>query len=312
MALKSQHVLIEQLNQLPQFKHKTIKVLPSALGGYKQPQQLMSLTYMLSLGMEFDLIINIDGFNEVALPVTENIKKDVNPFFPRNWYGRVGMFDDTMISLRDEYRSINNHKKFVADFFSLPIFRHSITFNTIWLFYDSILQQKLLETKQTPLNYKLEITKDQYLVTGPEFHFSNNEEIYDNLADLWKNTSIQMHRLSQSNGIPYFHFLQPNQYVEGSKPLHPDELKNAYDKDQPYRTGVIFGYPKLIEASNEIKQAGINFHDLTGFFENNSDPLYKDDCCHMHNEGYELLMEHVAEQVVKYYYDKDMISSNIH
>src|SRR5688572_18729813 len=35
--------------------------------GYKQPQQLIVLAYFLSLGQQFDLVVNIDGFNEVAL-----------------------------------------------------------------------------------------------------------------------------------------------------------------------------------------------------------------------------------------------------
>ena len=35
--------------------------------GYKQPQQLLVLAYFLSIGQEFDLVVNISGFNEVAL-----------------------------------------------------------------------------------------------------------------------------------------------------------------------------------------------------------------------------------------------------
>ena len=35
--------------------------------GYKQPQQLLVPTYFLSIGQVFDLVVNIDGFNEVAL-----------------------------------------------------------------------------------------------------------------------------------------------------------------------------------------------------------------------------------------------------
>jgi len=35
--------------------------------GYKQPQQLLVLSYFLSIGQPFDMVMNIDGFNEVAL-----------------------------------------------------------------------------------------------------------------------------------------------------------------------------------------------------------------------------------------------------
>ena len=34
--------------------------------GYKQPQQLMAYNYLLSLGAEFDAVINIDGYNVIT------------------------------------------------------------------------------------------------------------------------------------------------------------------------------------------------------------------------------------------------------
>ena len=40
--------------------------------GYKQPQQALVLAYFLSIGQPFDLVINIDGLNEVALSPLNN------------------------------------------------------------------------------------------------------------------------------------------------------------------------------------------------------------------------------------------------
>lgn len=47
---------------------KNFIVINFATDGYKQPQQLMILNYLLALGAEFDVVINLDGFNEVSLP----------------------------------------------------------------------------------------------------------------------------------------------------------------------------------------------------------------------------------------------------
>ena len=44
-----------------------------------------------------DIIINIDGFNEIALPPTENIPQNVSPFFPRNWYLRIHNLPDLTV-----------------------------------------------------------------------------------------------------------------------------------------------------------------------------------------------------------------------
>ena len=52
-----------------------------ALFGYKQPQQLTTLAYLMSIGGQFDLVLNIDGFNEVAAstswrtPATTSIQR---------------------------------------------------------------------------------------------------------------------------------------------------------------------------------------------------------------------------------------------
>ncbi len=59
--------LIEQLGQLPAFHDKQFVCLNLAMGGYKQPQQWMTISYLMALGAEFDIVINIDGFNDVAL-----------------------------------------------------------------------------------------------------------------------------------------------------------------------------------------------------------------------------------------------------
>src|SRR6185436_6541397 len=56
----------EALNAIPRFANKPIRILSFALGGHKQPQQLMILTYYLSLGQPLDVIINVDGFNEIS------------------------------------------------------------------------------------------------------------------------------------------------------------------------------------------------------------------------------------------------------
>ena len=71
------------------FPDRTIEFVHLALSGYKQPQQLMTLSYLLALGGEFDVWINLDCFNEIALPGAENVTYDVYSAFPRSWQTRV-------------------------------------------------------------------------------------------------------------------------------------------------------------------------------------------------------------------------------
>src|SRR4030095_7843852 len=64
--------LVADLQRHEFFKDRTIVLLCMAHEGYKQPQQLLVLSYFLSIGQTFDLVVNIDGFNEVALSSYNN------------------------------------------------------------------------------------------------------------------------------------------------------------------------------------------------------------------------------------------------
>ena len=79
--------------------------------------------------------------------------------------------------------------------------------------------------------------------------------------------------ICDANGIAYAHFLQPNQRVEGSKPMEPQERKVAI-KPSRYAPGVVGGYPLLRQEGDELRKAGVRFHDLTMIFQDVEEPLY--------------------------------------
>ena len=81
--------LITRLEQLPRFHGKTLVPLNAAAGGHKQPQQAMTVAYLTSLGHQLDIVINLDGFNDVALHPTEDARAGVFPAYPRRWHQRV-------------------------------------------------------------------------------------------------------------------------------------------------------------------------------------------------------------------------------
>ena len=64
---KATETIVSRLRTRPQLRDVDIEIIPLALSGYKQPQQLLVLNYVHSLGAEFDAVINIDGYNEIAL-----------------------------------------------------------------------------------------------------------------------------------------------------------------------------------------------------------------------------------------------------
>ncbi len=81
----SEQIFVESLARLPCLANKEIKVVSLAADGYKQPQQLLAITYLTILGGEFDAVVNLDGLNEIALPAIDNIPMGVFASFPRSW-----------------------------------------------------------------------------------------------------------------------------------------------------------------------------------------------------------------------------------
>ena len=286
-----------ELRKSPAFASKDIVIVRTALGGYKQPQQLMVLNYLLTLGGQFDILVNIDGFNEVALPVAENVPGKVFPFFPRSWLLRVNTLPDAGINAlvgRIEYLR-TRRTQWATAAMKLPV-RYSMTANMIWKQLDSTLAAALSQAQVELQAYKP--STGQYVAQGPTRHYDNDTALFTDLASVWQRSSLQLHHLCAANGIAYFHFLQPNQYLPGTKPMQAAESRAAIVENHPYRKGVEAGYPYLIVAGGELARKGVEFHDLTQMFSDTLEPVYADTCCHLNQRGNELLATRVAHAIV--------------
>ena len=293
----------DELRKIPQLSSKEIIIHTIALGGYKQPQQLMALNYFLMLGAQFDLVINIDGFNEVALPLIENLPMQVFPSYPRRWFGRVRKIEDLEgRALLGEIAHHENQQAKWAQRFSNSALRYSVIANLIWSYQNS---RYIRWTNQAQDNYTtyqtVENQMTRYVSHGPPLEYSSAEQLFDHLARVWSRSSLQMAALCRGLGIEYLHFLQPNQYVKGSKPMSAEERKAAILEDHPYREGVEKGYSSLIKKGEWLREHGVNFHDLTMMFADNEEILYQDTCCHVNTRGYDLVIQRILKEIAKLY-----------
>lgn len=291
--------LIKELKRSPDFWDKEIIIVRMALGGYKQPQQLIALTYLLALGAHFDIVINLDGFNEITLPKVENIPNQVFPFYPKQWFSLTTDLSDISIKVAiGEIAYLENRRKEWARLFLNTALRYSIFLNLIWEHYDTILSIKIADKELNLLNNKT-IKVERYVTTGPPFVYNSEEDIYISLAEIWENCSLQMHRICTTNNIKYYHFLQPNQYVPNSKIMSKEELRQAYSQKSPYGTAVIQGYPYLIKAGAGLSEEGVYFFDLTMIFKDKVETLYVDDMCHLNRRGNEILGEIMGRIIIE-------------
>ena len=139
---------------------------------------------------------------------------------------------------------------------------------------------------------------NEYAASGPPAPFSNPGEMYPALAKTWAESSFQMNAVADAKGIRYFHFLQPNQYLQGSKPMGAEERRVAIKENHSYAISVRTGYPELRNRGRELIQRGVNFVDLTNLYASVREPVYADNCCHVNAAGRRIVVEAIAKTII--------------
>ena len=273
----------------------SVVVANYSIGGFKQPQQVLALTYFISLGTEFDIVINIDGVNEVVLSVFENHQNGTFPFFPRQWARRVtGRLDATSMAQIGEIRYLRHRQQDVLSSALTSPFRWSGWYGLVnGLRLRRFDNQRLIIENE----FQARDMADTFEAHGPRMLNSNDDELWQEIAAVWSRSSISMHQLSITNGADYLHFLQPNQYVPGSKPLSDEELANGVTSDPRFKKGVKRGYPELSERRLELEKSGVNAIDATLVFADVVDSLYTDRCCHFNHAARQLFADYILREL---------------
>jgi hypothetical protein len=135
-------------------------------------------------------------------------------------------------------------------------------------------------------------------VTGPPRRFANEDEMFVELVELWARASFAMSNLCRGQGIQFFHFLQPNQYLPGSKRLTAEEEEVAWNANVAESGRVARGYPLLIERGRQLAEQGVDFTDLTMLFRDAPRSVYDDPCCHFNAYGAAQVGRAIGEAIV--------------
>jgi len=298
-------VLSKKLQIYPEFGDREIVVLNFGNGGYKQPQQLLILNYFLALGQELDLVINIDGFNEVALSNLNNKAEveigmpSVQHIQPLTGLANNNLPPEAMSSIVE----INETKKQLkAGIDKLQTCQlalcHAVTslqvqqlvnnYQQAVVKYDSQVKQSNSDTANSSIVY---IPKaDSVFEDGAAF---------DKMASMWYKSSIGMNQILSSRKIKYFHFIQPNQYYPTKRAFTAKEKEIAIDNKSPYIEGVKKGYPVLLSKVDDLQKAGVNVFNAVNILDNTKETVYKDACCHYNSVGEEVLANYVSSSIIK-------------
>ena len=255
-----------------------------AAGGVSQPQQTMLVANALLRGGAVDLIINLDGVNEIGKRA-DPTGKGPFPFFPSLWKSQVGLTAEELL-LVGQIGILRREQARRAAVQETSILRRSALFGLTQRWRQERIAAQIIQ-----LNHELSTTKSAYRLEkhGPRRWWAGEEDLRAAAARFWYRSSLLLARLAAGAGADYYHFLQPNQYAPAAKPLSPWERANAYEPDGRTGTSIAKGYPLLTGFSQDLQRQGVNYFDLTGIFADHSETLYLDSCCHLNDRGNELL-----------------------
>jgi len=277
-----------------------IRILNFGLAGYKQPQQTILLLEMILLGVPFDVVVNVDGFNEVALG-EGNAAAGHHPIFPYSGQ-HLGTIEfssgqptpaaiDLSASILKARREVRRWRKWLE----AGLGRSELVAAIVGLRLQ-VLARRVAEAEDAPQDPS-QAGRVAAVARIDAPCLGEGSACWQLIADLWERSSRAMAALAREEGAVYLHVLQPNQYPEGSKRLTAEERRVAYDPGHPWSRAAALGYPHLQRRAPRLSQAGIRFHDLTGVFGSSSETLYQDTCCHFNARGGRILGTEVARLI---------------
>ena len=293
----SREYLTHVMRYLDAFEGKNVVVYNLAMGTYKQPQQLMQLSYYLALGAKFDVVINLDGFNEMAAGLYGWRDSALHPVYPKSWNYRVGgQPNRAVLKVYADRFSRQEQRAALARISQHASLQWSRSVNLIWTVLDNYLAHKLATLERAlELVSRQSGSRDLALETlGPHIEFEGLTQTAEYIGHVWMNSSLALRNLAEGHGARYYHFLQPNQYIEGSKPLSEEERKIAILEKGGYGNAYRQYQPILVRRGQQLRALGVHFYDLTFMFKEMNETLYVDNCCHLNPKGY----DEVARQLM--------------
>ena len=277
-----------------------IRILNFGLGGYKQPQQTILLLEMILLGVPFDAVVNLDGFNEVALGARDAAAGH-HPIFPhlahyvRTVEFSTGQPTAAAIELSAAILKARRESRRWREWLAAGPGRSELVAALVGLRLQALVH-RIAET-ELALQDPSAAGRVSAVARIDAPCLGEDDACWPLIADLWERSSLAMAALAREEGALYLHLLQPSQYLEGSKRLTDEEQRVAYDSGHPWGRAAVRGYPHLQQRAPLLLQAGVRFHDLTGVFRDSAETLYKDTCCHFNARGGQILGAEVARLI---------------
>ena len=260
------HLMRDILQRVPRFRGKEVKILNFAVGAYKQPQQMLALSYFTMLGQRFDAVIDISGFNGVA-SANQNRRAGVSLSMP-NIKLMMPLADLATRGLSVEqmgraYSSLS-HAQAALTSFERAEKCPSALCNVLLRTYATSSWRRYVD-KSTRFdaeaaNPEKGLRTSLLHIDALEIPAEDEDRTFRQMASIWAESALVMNDLLARRGVPFFVVLQPNQYHQTRRVFTAEERREAIAKGR-YREGVEAGYPLLAERLRELGSRGVSVLD---------------------------------------------------
>lgn len=271
------------LKELARRTGRRLVILPFTVGGGKQPLQTQALAYALSLGQRFDVVINLDGYNEVYISWLNATKFGIAASMPfaKLIVGQENLFADRLVG-EDDSGSVKRRRDMLVGWSERT--RSAIVHYLVKMggvYYTNATARLEQETTQRRADARYLVQ----LAPAPKGY------AIQDVMNLWINGSISMAAMASAHGAAYIHVLQPSQYYSNRRFTAQEvgEFNVLGQGDAPLREIVPEAYDAFRSHADKLKAAGVRFVDATGIFETDTRTIYYDWCCHFNHAGNQLL-----------------------
>lgn len=281
--------LLDDLRAAPSLRGRELVPVCLSHEGYKQPQQLLILSYFLSLGQPLDLVVNIDGFNEVALGAINDAKGwassmpsamhleplqaviDQSTLTPEKVERLAAITRDRQQLVRLARRANRTRSAALEFFYARWFERVSARYQAEQAAFDA--------APAAPSSASV-------LHVTPRLAPRTADGPFADMAANWASASLTMRDLLTARGIPYLHVLQPNQYFSKRR-FTDEERRVALSEQSPFKPGAEQGYPFLVRQFETGMLTGVpgEVNGVALFDEGPAGAVYMDNCCHLTLEG---------------------------
>ena len=160
-------------------------IFNGALTGFKQPQQLAVAANALLPGGRFDLVVNLDGYNETYFTF-DNYQGGVFPFFPAFWSSTVDL-TAAEILLAGRIAALRAEQSDLQRRSAVSPFRHTALYGLV-----NRYRQERIDRQISQRNHDLTAARSAYSLEkhGPRRTFQDDAELYRETARVWYRSSL--------------------------------------------------------------------------------------------------------------------------